>query len=75
MKAGKAMKIESNKLTAIAILIDIPKLTRIGITNIGPPAPDNEHMAPVITPNNTIKSLLLSNLLNCTLCQGQFKKE
>ena len=64
IQAGKAINIESNKLTAMAILIDIPKLTKIGITSIGPPAPDNEHIVPVIIPKNIIKSLLLSNLLS-----------
>ena len=45
----------------------MPRLTRIGITSIGPPAPDSEHIEPVIIPKATIKSLLFNRILSSFL--------
>ena len=50
MTLGTAIKIESKRAVATACLTPIPKITRRGITRIGPPAPDKAQIAAVIIP-------------------------
>lgn len=55
MQAGRAIKIELNKLVPTARRRGIPKVTKRGMTKIGPPAPERAHTAPVNAPSTIVK--------------------
>ena len=49
--AGSAIKIESKREMPTAICAGIPSSVSIGITSIGPPAPEAAQIAPVTIPS------------------------
>jgi len=50
------MKTESNKAMPTAMRADTPQATKSGMTSTGPPAPEREQTAPVVTPKKSRKN-------------------